>query len=57
MPIFKSEDVIAYKVGEKIYHPECYRNTKERWIADDVVRQDELEEYTIICDQCGKEIE
>jgi len=58
MAIFiKRGEVIGYKVGEKVYHLECYKKAKKPPIADDVVTHDELEGYPAICDMCGEEIE
>ena len=58
MPIFKKEGIIAYKVEEKVYHPECYRSIKKTSVADvGVVTHDQLEDHIFICDKCSEEIE
>ncbi len=57
MTVFKREGIIAYKVGEKVYHPQCYKSIKKTSVVDDVVTQDQLEDHIFICDRCGEEIE
>ena len=57
MTVFKREGIIALKVEEKVYHPECYKSIKKTLAVDDVVTQDQLEDHIFICDKCGEEIE
>lgn len=57
MPIFKTEDVIGYRVGDDVYHPECYAAIENKMIADGVVKGEETEKNIFICDKCGKEIQ
>ena len=58
MTVFKREGIIALKVEEKVYHPECYRSIKKTSVADvGVVTHDQLEDHIFICDKCGEEIE
>jgi hypothetical protein len=57
MPVFKREDAIGYRVGERVYHPDCFQRIKTPPEFIDVVRAEETEKHIIICDECGKEIE
>jgi hypothetical protein len=57
MPIFKKEGTIGYRVGESVYHPECYEAIENKIRVTDVVKEEETEEHIFICDRCNKEIE
>ena len=54
---FAREGVIGYKVGETFYHPECHEKMEKPPLPDGVLRQDEVEDQIIFCEECHREIE
>jgi hypothetical protein len=56
MPFYEREGIIGYCVGEKVYCSECFEGLDQKVKFTDVVRDEQLEEYIIVCDKCGEEV-
>ncbi len=57
MPIFKTESIVGYSIGNEVICCDCVTNEEMKDMSlDDIICEEQLEEAVFFCDRCKEKV-